>query len=119
MAAAAGLNRTAQIRYEKGERAPDADYLAAIATLGVDVRYLLTGIPTAAITGDEAELLRRYRAASPEIRTAVLGALGIMAIPNGGGGVQIGNASQVITGGQVDQSNAQFHLGGGKKKRTT
>jgi transcriptional regulator with XRE-family HTH domain len=43
MAAAAGLKRSAQIRYEKGDRSPDADYLAAVAALGVDVVYVLTG----------------------------------------------------------------------------
>lgn len=43
MAAAAGLKRSAQIRYEKGERSPDADYLAAVASLGVDVSYVVTG----------------------------------------------------------------------------
>lgn len=43
MAGAAGLKRSAQIRYEKGERSPDADYLSAVASLGVDVCYVLTG----------------------------------------------------------------------------
>lgn len=43
MAAAAGLKRNAQVKYEKGERSPDAEYLAAVAALGVDVAYVLTG----------------------------------------------------------------------------
>ena len=118
MAAAAGLNRTAQIRYEKGERNPDTDYLAAVAAAGVDVGYVITGIASSAIAKDEAELLRRYRSSSPEVRAAILGALGIVATPTAGG-VQIGKASQVITGGEINQSNAQFHIGGGKKKRPT
>jgi len=116
MAAAAGLNRTAQIRYEKGERNPDTDYLAAVAAAGVDVGYVVTGVASSAIAKDESELLRRYRAASPEVRAAVLGALGILAVPTPSG-VQIGTASQVITGGDVNQSNAQFHISGDKKKR--
>jgi transcriptional regulator with XRE-family HTH domain len=117
MAAAAGLNRTAQIRYEKGERNPDADYLAAVASVGVDIGYVVTGVTTAALGKDEVELLRRYRATTPEVRAAVLGALGIVAVSTSGG-VQIGNASQIITGGDVNQSNAQFHISAGKKKRT-
>lgn len=43
MAAAAGLKRNAQINYEKGDRSPDSDYLIAVAGLGVDVGYVLTG----------------------------------------------------------------------------
>lgn len=43
MAAAAGLKRNAQIRYEKGDRSPDAVYLEAVAGLGVDIGYVITG----------------------------------------------------------------------------
>lgn len=38
-----GVQKNAQIKYEKGERSPDADYLQRIAAHGVDVLYLLTG----------------------------------------------------------------------------
>ncbi len=38
-----GVRKLAQIKYEKGERTPDADYLARIATAGADVLYILTG----------------------------------------------------------------------------
>lgn len=58
MAAAAGMKRAAQIRYEKGERSPDADYLAAVATLGVDVAYVLTGEHTTAAPAGYASLPR-------------------------------------------------------------
>ncbi|GIX31402.1 MAG: hypothetical protein KatS3mg124_1874 [Porticoccaceae bacterium] len=37
------MQRRAQIRYEQGERDPDAGYLAAIAAAGADVTYILTG----------------------------------------------------------------------------
>ncbi len=44
----------AQLKYEKGDRAPDADYLEAVAAKGVDVLYVLTGkrvgAPAPAIT---------------------------------------------------------------------
>lgn len=38
-----GVQKNAQIKYEKGERSPDADYLQRLSTHGVDVLYLLTG----------------------------------------------------------------------------
>lgn len=38
-----GVAANAQGRYESGERVPKADYLAAVANVGVDVLYVLTG----------------------------------------------------------------------------
>lgn len=43
VATAGGVQRRAQVNYEAGERSPTADYLAAVAGLGIDVLYLLTG----------------------------------------------------------------------------
>jgi transcriptional regulator with XRE-family HTH domain len=46
IAAAAGVpgtTRQSQARYEKGLQMPSAAYLAAIATAGIDVLYILTG----------------------------------------------------------------------------
>lgn len=38
-----GVKKLAQINYEKNERSPDAPYLQAIAALGADVLYIITG----------------------------------------------------------------------------
>lgn len=38
-----GVKKLAQLRYEKGERSPDIDYLQALAPLGVDIGYILHG----------------------------------------------------------------------------
>lgn len=38
-----GVKKLAQFNYEKGERQPDAAYLAAVAAAGVDVLYVVTG----------------------------------------------------------------------------
>lgn len=38
-----GVKKGAQLKYESGERMPDALYLSAIADAGVDVNYVLTG----------------------------------------------------------------------------
>ena len=37
-----GVAANAQGRYESGERVPKADYLAAVAYIGVDILYVLT-----------------------------------------------------------------------------
>mgnify|MGYP000888430742 CR=1 FL=1 len=43
-----GVQKQAQLKYEKGDRQPDALYLEAVAAAGVDVLYVLTGKPVAA-----------------------------------------------------------------------
>lgn len=58
------MQRRAQIRYEQGERDPDAGYLAAIAAAGADVTYILTGRrerPASELT-DRARLLAAIEA---------------------------------------------------------
>ena len=40
---AGGAGKRAYIRYEQGERLPDAGFLAAISASGADVLYVLTG----------------------------------------------------------------------------
>lgn len=65
LGAAGGVGKTTQINYEKGTGKPDATYLAAVANLGVDVLYVVTGErkPTQAesISAEEAALIARYR----------------------------------------------------------
>ena len=60
-AALAGASKNSQYNYEKGERSPDANYLAAAAKQGVDVLYVVTGLrlPASAdvLSPERAELL--------------------------------------------------------------
>ena len=42
-AACGGVKKLAQIRYEKGERKPTADYMIGIAKAGADVAYIVSG----------------------------------------------------------------------------
>ncbi|RBB92026.1 XRE family transcriptional regulator, partial [Pseudomonas sp. MWU12-2115] len=42
-AALGGLGKQAQLNYESGARSPDANYLAALANVGVNVLYVITG----------------------------------------------------------------------------
>ncbi|WP_318196218.1 MULTISPECIES: helix-turn-helix transcriptional regulator [Pseudomonas] len=60
-----GVNRNTQGSYEKGERNPDAAYLAAVAAAGVDVRYVITGVHAidagTSLSEPEQRLLAQYR----------------------------------------------------------
>ena len=71
-----GATRQSQARYEKGQAAPSAAYMSAIATSGFDVLYILTGqrsqpLAAPALKPDEAALLDNYRH-SPKDRQAIL-----------------------------------------------
>jgi transcriptional regulator with XRE-family HTH domain len=66
-AAVGGLRKQAELNYESGARSPDADYLLALESAGVDIVYVLTGrrvlTDSAAVVlnNDEQEILRKYR----------------------------------------------------------
>ncbi|MCB1909964.1 MAG: helix-turn-helix transcriptional regulator [Rhodocyclaceae bacterium] len=51
---AGGVRKQAQLKYEKGERAPDASYLSAIANTGADVQYIVTGVRAGHGIGESA-----------------------------------------------------------------
>lgn len=74
-AALGGAAKNSQYNYEKGERSPDSEYLAAIAKAGADVLYIVTGERTPRITGelsvDEVELLSSYRVISEDDRKSL------------------------------------------------
>lgn len=71
-----GVKKLAQLRYEKGERMPDASYLCAISKIGADVQFIITGVRSiATLTTDEEELLDRYRQAVFAVKRAVFAAL--------------------------------------------
>lgn len=60
-----GVKANAQGNYEKGVRSPDAAYLAAVAAIGLDVLYVVTGErtpqPADCISVREAALLGFFR----------------------------------------------------------
>lgn len=61
MASIGGVVGSAYTNYLEGKRAPDADFLAAIAAAGADVQYILTGIRSQNMPG--AVVLRPDQAA--------------------------------------------------------
>lgn len=71
----AQITKNTQINYEKDARSPDATYLAAVAGLGVDVLYVLTGQRTPAmeegLTAREKAVLDNFRALPEEDKSAV------------------------------------------------
>lgn len=74
LAAAVQVSKRALINYEKGERSPDAELLAAAALAGLDVLYVLTGqrsqpVPaTAALPPRVRALVENYEATDEEGR---------------------------------------------------
>lgn len=72
-AAVAGVGKTTQINYESGNRAPDVAYLAAVARIGVDVQYIVTGVrSSASLSPDETVLLEGYRGLDAATRKRML-----------------------------------------------
>ncbi|KIQ27406.1 MULTISPECIES: helix-turn-helix domain-containing protein [Pseudomonas syringae group] len=61
----AGVEVNAQGHYERGERTPRADYLAAISAIGVDVGYLVTGVARSiendSLSPREGSVVRAFR----------------------------------------------------------
>jgi len=74
-AAKAGASKNSQYNYEKGERSPDANYLAAVAEQGVDILYVVTGqrMPVAEgmLLVEEMEMLLHIRGLGDEDKGAV------------------------------------------------
>jgi probable transcriptional regulator len=73
MGAVGGVRKQAQLKYENNESYPNAEYLAAVAKIGVDIQYVVLGIRSVqAINDEEQQLLTAFRAASPQIRQFML-----------------------------------------------
>ena len=123
-AAVGGLKRRAQTLYEQDERAPDALYLRALAGIGVDVHYILTGERLqSAVTSDERELLDGYRSMDVRGKAGVLGMIGGMRSPTPPAS-QAGNAPHVETHGKIGQNFVgniigpqTFNVGGSGRKK--
>lgn len=74
-----GVAKRTQAAYEAGERSPTPEYLEAIAKIGADIQFIVTGqvgYHGPPIAQDEARLIDLFRAAPGVVRCAVLAALG-------------------------------------------
>lgn len=72
MAEAGGVKPQAVSLYESGKRSPDAKYLERVASIGVDVGYVLTGVRTVTqeMNREERALIDNYRASDERGRAA-------------------------------------------------
>lgn len=74
-AKAAGSSKNSQYNYEKGERSPTADYLEAIAALGADVLYIVTGtrtpMPADSLSPEENQVVIDYRTVPSDDQAAI------------------------------------------------
>ncbi|WP_447775094.1 helix-turn-helix domain-containing protein [Variovorax boronicumulans] len=74
-----GVDAAVQESFEKGVRHPDAAYLATMAVIGIDVLYVVTGMPTCtedlSVSRDEVTLLRAYRTSDDAGKKAAHAAL--------------------------------------------
>lgn len=123
-AAVGGLKRRAQTLYEQNERAPDALYLRALAEIGVDVNYILTGEKTQAIlSADEKDLLAGYRGLDIRGKAGVLGMIEGMRLPTQAP-ASSSTAPHVAIHGKVGQhvignitGSQTINMGGDSKKK--
>ncbi|WP_048811776.1 helix-turn-helix domain-containing protein [Methylobacillus flagellatus] len=80
-----GVSLRSQQNYEAGKRVPDGEYLAAIASLGADVLYILTGQRNSAAPAESAlskgdrVLLENFHAAPEQVQAGVKTTLGAFA----------------------------------------
>ncbi len=116
---AGGVTKRTQISYEQNERSPDGNYLHAVAAIGVDVQYVLTGKASAdALTDDENELLAGYRKLDLRGKAGVLGTIGGLsappAPPTGPHAAFYGQVGQQVTGDITGQQT--INMGGSKRK---
>lgn len=115
MGESAGVRKQAQLKYEKGERQPDAAYLERLAAIGVDVLYVLTGRraqagngyataepgPAGNLSLAELGLIKGWRQLDAKGRQAVLAMM--EALTQGAPGRPPGAAVQTVAGRDVKQ----------------
>lgn len=118
LGSAGGVQKQAQLKYEKGERSPDASYLEAIARAGVDVLYVLTGsrsfTPPAPIAPEHRALVADYDACSVADQAVIRRTAAAMAHRGGDAAQSTRSVNQHVSGGKV--INKKFKLSMGDKK---
>lgn len=111
-AAIGGVSVKTQVLYEKSERVPDANYLAAVAVAGVDVGYVLTGTPSmGGLSIEEAAVVAGFRSLDQRGRAGVLALIGGMQPAESAADVKIkGDVSQVVHGGMTVTTPMNFTI---------
>ncbi|WP_164276534.1 helix-turn-helix transcriptional regulator [Stenotrophomonas sp. B1-1] len=125
-AALGGVNRTAQGRYEKGLSSPGLEYMEALARVGVDVQFVITGGRGIALNQLESALIGGFRSAPDRLRRAALAVLGAddadgEHASGGATGAAISVAGQVaqnVKAKNFSQKGATFTINADKAKRS-
>ncbi|MDD0973827.1 helix-turn-helix domain-containing protein [Pseudomonas fontis] len=110
-----GVKKLAQLKYEQGERYPGADYLEAVAKVGADVLFIVTGSRSAELLSpEELELLDRFRAAPLAVKAATIAAV----TAGSAKAKQIfhGPVGQAVEGGVTNTAGVVFNVGNEKAK---
>lgn len=105
-----GVQKRAQINYEKGERHPDSTYLAAIAAAGADVLYILTGERSSAQPAHDAAeqvLLDSYRRCGAQARQNLIQTAALLAA-----GVDVEASAGVRQAASIKVSSKHGHAAG-------
>lgn len=75
-AAVGGVKKLAQISYEQGKTLPDIGFMVAVSKIGVDVTYVMFGVPTpGALSAEEDQLLSGFRKLDLMGKVRVLGVI--------------------------------------------
>lgn len=108
VADAVSVSRAMYGRYERAIAAPGAEVLALLLGLGFDLIYVMTGqrpAGVAPLSAEETVVLEHFRAASKDVRRAVLGALTGGAQPGvdqrGLVNQNVSGSGNVVAGGNV------------------
>lgn len=114
------MGKTTVLAWEHGTAFPNAAFLAAIAQLGADVRYIITGSreyePPEPLQEEERLLLAHWRAATRPVKNAALGAL--LGVASRARTEQIfhGTVGQIIEG-DYTASGQTLNFGSSSSKR--
>jgi transcriptional regulator with XRE-family HTH domain len=88
LAAKVGVSKNSQYNYEKGERSPDAEYLAALQGVGADTTYILLGQRAAvaldSLSSVESEILGYLRRLDDYNLESIRRMAYALAVQNGG-----------------------------------
>ena len=68
-----GVSRKSQSEYETGAVAPNLEYLDRLSESGVDIAFVLTGVPSAGeVSASEARLLNSFRSLDQDWQAMLL-----------------------------------------------
>lgn len=107
---AAGVKKNTVIDWQKDVSSPPAARLAALASAGLDVLYVITGVRGAPLGGEEALLLEGFRKMDAETKRRTL-AMVYGGTPPAAKQVFHGTVNQAIEGGAVFNKGVKFDLG--------